>query len=90
VRRRCKGVRVSLPSDVNATSVEALEVMPSGSVVVQVSKASICLCVSRYPPLIFFPFPFSLSYPPIHRHHQTRLSPQMLRPRVHPIPLTVL
>jgi hypothetical protein len=36
VRRRCKGVRVSLPSDVNAASVEALEVMPSGSVVVQV------------------------------------------------------
>ncbi len=36
VRRRCKGVRVSLPSDVTAASVEALEVMPSGSVVVQV------------------------------------------------------
>ena len=37
VRRRCKGVRVLLPLDVNAASVEALEVMPSGSVVVQVS-----------------------------------------------------
>jgi hypothetical protein len=36
VRRRCKGVRVSLPSDVSAASVEALEVMPSGNVVVQV------------------------------------------------------
>jgi hypothetical protein len=36
VRRRCKGVRVALPSDVTASSVEALEVMPSGSVVVQV------------------------------------------------------
>lgn len=40
VRRRCKGVRVSLPSDVNAASVEALEVMPSGSVVVQVLNNS--------------------------------------------------
>ena len=36
VRRRCKGVRVLLPSDVTAASVEMLEVMPSGSVVVQV------------------------------------------------------
>ena len=47
VRRRCKGVRVSLPSDVTAASVEALEVMPSGSVVVQVLYNS-CYHSSRH------------------------------------------
>lgn len=45
VRRRCKGVRVSLPSDVSAASVEALEVMPSGNVVVQVEPRCFLPCV---------------------------------------------
>jgi hypothetical protein len=47
VRRRCKGVRVSLPSDVSAASVEVLEVMPSGNVVVQVERPCSFPCLCR-------------------------------------------
>jgi len=49
VRRRCKGVRVSLPSDVSAASVEVLEVMPSGNVVVQVERPCSFPCVDLMP-----------------------------------------
>jgi hypothetical protein len=45
VRRRCKGVRVSLPSDVSAASVEVIEVMPSGNVVVQVEPPCFLPCI---------------------------------------------
>jgi hypothetical protein len=71
VRRRCKGVRVSLPSDVNAASVEALEVMPSGSVVVQVTNSSalpFSVSVSHFS-LHTSSLCLSLLFPPTrHRH----------------------
>lgn len=70
VRRRCKGVRVSLPSDVSAASVEALEVMPSGNVVVQVepflpppAPSPSSLTPSPAQPLISATSPASLSSP---------------------------
>ena len=73
VRRRCKGVRVSLPSDVTAASVEVLEVMPSGSVVVQVPH-NLCTFLLFCLPIHHTQSPShllsrSLSYPAPHRHH---------------------